>query len=153
MKLTATEQRVVELYSNGLKPREIANKLGISINTVYKALSKHRRLVESSPQAAEDPTPDEPSPELQHSYYAVVLPISAASVLYSFAPPQMPQASDISPLLKRLEDVLSRLERLLDGKQIVERPASAAGSGGGEEDAVPDFLRRNAWVKLLRGRS
>jgi len=47
VKLTATEQRVVELYNNGLRPRDIANRLGISINTVYKALSKYRRFSES----------------------------------------------------------------------------------------------------------
>lgn len=144
MKLTATEQRVVELYASGLRPREIANKLGISVNTVYKALSKHRKLTEPS-APVEDQTPQQ-----IHNYYAVVLPTPSMSVLYSFAPPQIPQA-DLLPLLKRLEDALSKLERLLEGKQVVERPTAVAETVPSGE--VPEFLKRNAWVKLLRGRS
>lgn len=147
VKLTATEQRVVELYASGLRPREIANKLGISVNTVYKALSKHRRLAEAEPQA-ESSANDQTIRQVH--YYAVVLPISSTPVLYNFAAPQAPQV-DLLPLIKRLEDALSRLEKLLEGKLVVERPAVVAeGAPGGE---LPDFLKKNAWVKLLRGRS
>ncbi|MGC9118296.1 MAG: hypothetical protein ACP5I3_04805 [Thermoproteus sp.] len=143
MKLTATEQRVVELYNSGLRPRDIANKLGISINTVYKALSKHRRL-------AEAPGPEDGEQRLSYNYYAVVMPMASSSVIYSFAPPQMPRVDGLEPLVKRLEYVLERLERLLDGKQIVEGKAAEAPESA---DGTPDFIRRNAWVKLLRGRS
>lgn len=46
IKLTKTELEVAKLYYEyGLKPREIAEKLKISINTVYKALSKYRNYV------------------------------------------------------------------------------------------------------------
>lgn len=42
-KLTKTEELAAKLYFNeGLKPKEIAQKLGISVNTVYKAISKYR---------------------------------------------------------------------------------------------------------------
>ncbi len=41
-----------KLYFNeGLKPKEIAQKLGISVNTVYKAISKYRAFAKNSDQA------------------------------------------------------------------------------------------------------
>ncbi len=41
--LTLTERKVIEEFSKGLRPKEIAQNLGISIRTVYKALYKYRR--------------------------------------------------------------------------------------------------------------
>ena len=147
MKLTATEQRVVELYNNGLRPRDIANRLGISINTVYKALSKYRRFSES-----QDGGDDEGGfPQQSYSYYAVVMPMPSSSLVYSFAAsPPTPRTDGLEPLVKRLEYVLERLEKLLDGRQIAEGKAVEAPVPA---EGAPDFIRRNAWVKLLRGRS
>ena len=147
VKLTATEQRVVELYNNGLRPRDIANRLGISINTVYKALSKYRRF--SEPQDGGD---DEGGiPQQSYSYYAVVMPMPSSSLVYSFAAsPPTPRTDGLEPLVKRLEYVLERLEKLLDGRQTAEGKAVEA---PGPAEGAPDFIRRNAWVKLLRGRS
>jgi len=147
VKLTATEQRVVELYNNGLRPRDIANRLGISINTVYKALSKYRRFSES-----QDGGDDEGGfPQQSYSYYAVVMPMPSSSLVYSFAAsPPTPRTDGLEPLVKRLEYVLERLEKLLDGGQTAEGKAVEA---PGPAEGAPDFIRRNAWVKLLRGRS
>lgn len=147
VKLTATEQRVVELYNNGLRPRDIANRLGISINTVYKALSKYRRFSES-----QDGGDDEGGfPQQSYSYYAVVMPMPSSSLVYSFAAsPPTPRTDGLEPLVKRLEYVLERLEKLLDGRQTAEGKAVEAPVPA---EGAPDFIRRNAWVKLLRGRS
>ncbi|MEZ0247927.1 MAG: sigma factor-like helix-turn-helix DNA-binding protein [Thermoproteus sp.] len=142
MRLTATEQRVVELYNNGLKPREIANRLGISINTVYKALSKHRRIAEVEEEVREDS-------RHQSSYYAVVLPIWNTPVVYNFAVQDMAQFEELSRLVKRLEDVLERLEKLVDGHSIEHKVAVE----GSKTAPAPDFIKQNAWVKLLRGKS
>jgi len=146
VKLTATEQRVVELYNNGLRPRDIANRLGISINTVYKALSKYRRFSES-----QDGDDEGGIPQQSYSYYAVVMPMPSSSLVYSFAAsPPTPRIDGLEPLVKRLEYVLERLEKLLDGRQTAEGKAVEA---PGPAEGAPDFIRRNAWVKLLRGRS
>jgi len=146
VKLTATEQRVVELYNNGLRPRDIANRLGISINTVYKALSKYRRFSES-----QDGDDEGGIPQQSYSYYAVVMPMPSSSLVYSFAAsPPTPRTDGLEPLVKRLEYVLERLEKLLDGRQTAEGKAVEAPEPA---EGAPDFIRRNAWVKLLRGRS
>ncbi|WP_054849775.1 sigma factor-like helix-turn-helix DNA-binding protein [Vulcanisaeta sp. JCM 14467] len=50
-KLTKTEELAAKLYFNeGLKPKEIAQKLGISVNTVYKAISKYRAFTKNMDQ-------------------------------------------------------------------------------------------------------
>jgi len=41
--LTATERRIVQEYLQGSEPKEISEKLGVSVRTVYKALYKYRR--------------------------------------------------------------------------------------------------------------
>jgi len=53
IKLSKTELEVGKLYfEQGLKPQEIAKRLNISINTVYKAISKYRNyLKETSKQS------------------------------------------------------------------------------------------------------
>ncbi|MFN7106018.1 MAG: helix-turn-helix transcriptional regulator, partial [Pyrobaculum sp.] len=51
VRLTKTEKKIAELYATGMRPREIAEHLGLSINTVYKALSKARRAAEASTEA------------------------------------------------------------------------------------------------------
>jgi transposase len=69
MRLTETERRVAEMYARGLRPREIAEKLGISINTVYKALSKARKLA----AIADKPEPRDP-PSLRFRNFGVYVP-------------------------------------------------------------------------------
>lgn len=41
--LTLTERKVISEFSKGLRPKEIATKLNISVRTVYKALYKYRK--------------------------------------------------------------------------------------------------------------
>lgn len=41
--LTVTEQRIVKEFLDGHEPKEISQKLGVSIRTVYKALYKYRK--------------------------------------------------------------------------------------------------------------
>ncbi|CCC82266.1 helix-turn-helix domain-containing protein [Thermoproteus tenax] len=156
MKLTATEQRIVQLYSEGLKPREIANRLGISINTVYKALSKHRRISELAQGISEEaqiPQGD--------AYYAVVTPIYSVSALYSYIPaPSLQYIDEIKSLIKRLEDILEKLEKLdvnaatqlYSKSPELHRNATDKVTDNAMAADGPDFLRQNVWVRLLRGR-
>ena len=44
LRLTSTEEKVIREYELGLKPKEIAAKLNISVKTVYKALWKYRKI-------------------------------------------------------------------------------------------------------------
>lgn len=155
VKLTQTEQRVVELYSAGLKPREIANRLGISVNTVYKALSKHRRISEASAEA--------PQSRPSAGYYAVVTPLYSSSVVYTavYAPqPSAAEYDELKALVKRLGDLLDKLEKLVGGGSSLGAPrrtpvsvgaSASAGPEDGDGSGLPDFIRRNIWVKVLRG--
>ncbi len=44
-RFTETEKRILKLYFDGLKPKEIASSIGCSVRTVYKAVYKYRRAV------------------------------------------------------------------------------------------------------------
>jgi len=152
VKLTDTERRVAELYSKGLRPREIAEALGISINTVYKALSKARRaysLAEEAPAS---------------------LPLSASfSVNVYLYPPASFQPVAVSSsgavaiydaydaIMKKLEKILS----LLEGRQEAPRrwpvreeprPQREEVRLGGDGH-MPEPLRRNVWISIIRNKA
>jgi len=155
VRLTETERRVAEMYSRGLKPREIAERLGISINTVYKALSKARRSME---------TVDMPSAET--SYYAfntsvytyptgpVVLPVSVVA-------DKAVVVQDLySVVLRKLDEILSLLKEVRRNGDVRERAPKAAQQSGvdslPEEDHdghMPEALRKNVWISLLRSKA
>ncbi|MFB6490216.1 MAG: helix-turn-helix domain-containing protein [Thermoproteus sp. AZ2] len=161
MRLTSTEQKVVDLYNSGLRPREIANRLGISINTVYKALSKYRRISEaeaSPPTTAPADGGDQGQGSNGPSYYAATVALYSSSVLYAHVPQPPVDYRELSALVKRLEDLLERLEKLIEGKPSVEATkrevaVAEAPSVADMGSDLPDFIRRNAWVKVLRGRA
>lgn len=161
MRLTATEQKVVDLYNSGLRPREIANRLGISINTVYKALSKYRRISEAEappPIAAPTDGGGQGQDSNGPSYYAATVALYSSSVLYAHVPQPPIDYQELSALVKRLEDLLERLERLIEGKPSVEATkrdvvVAEAPSIADAGSDLPEFIRRNAWVKVLRGRT
>ncbi len=48
-------------FNEGLKPKEIAQKLGISVNTVYKAISKYRAFVKNLDQPLPQSGNEQPS--------------------------------------------------------------------------------------------
>ena len=164
MRLTETERKVAELYARGLRPREIAERLGISINTVYKALSKARKLAAIA---------DKPSLETPHHYVFVtsVYTYSTSSVSSSVSVVADRAAVVVQDLygvvLRKLDEVLSLLKRQNKGSPDVA-PATArrdgtrphSGHNGsytpqveeGRNGHMPETLRKNIWVSLLRSK-
>jgi hypothetical protein len=159
MRLTETERKVAELYARGLRPREIAERLGISINTVYKALSKARKLAAIA---------DKPSPETPHHYVFVtsVYTYSTSSVSSSVSIVADRAAVVVQDLygvvLRKLDEVLSLLKRQNKGSPDVV-PATARrddthSHGGlplveeGRNGHIPETLKRNIWISLLRSK-
>jgi orotate phosphoribosyltransferase-like protein len=152
MRLTETERRVAEMYARGLRPREIAERLGISINTVYKALSKARKAAEIV---------DTPSLETPHHYVFVtsVYTYSTSPVSSSVSIVADRAAVVVQDLygvvLSKLDEVLSLLKRQNKGSPDAV-PATARQDGTHvEEDRnghMPEALRRNIWISLLRNK-
>jgi transcriptional regulator with XRE-family HTH domain len=164
MRLTETERKVAELYARGLRPREIAERLGISINTVYKALSKARKLAAIA---------DKPSLETPHHYVFVtsVYMYSTSSVFSSVSIVADRAAVVVQDLygvvLRKLDEVLSLLKRQNKGSPDVA-PATArrddahSHSGHnvsytplveeGRNGHMPEALKRNIWISLLRSK-
>ncbi len=164
MKLTETERKVAEMYASGLKPREIAERLGISINTVYKALSKARKVMAMT-NAQDLETP--------HRYVFVtsVYTYSTSPVSSSVSIVADRAAVVVQDLygvvLRKLDEVLSLLKRQNKGPPDVA-PATArrdvthshGGHNGnytplveeGRNDHMPEALRKNIWVSLLRSK-
>jgi DNA-binding CsgD family transcriptional regulator len=160
VRLSATERKVAELYSAGLRPREIANALGISINTVYKALSKARRalgaLERPSLQLARSYTISVPAPPSKFTPLRLAL-----SLYYNGAPALGGQpAAGAAALPEELNRVLERLERVILQLCQAQRrageapPRREAPSGGDDGDGrLPPLLRKNVWVALLRSKA
>jgi hypothetical protein len=163
MRLTETERKVAELYARGLRPREIAERLGISINTVYKALSKARKLAAVA---------DKPSPETPHHYVFVTsvytYPTSSVSSSVSIVANGAVVVQDLyGVVLRKLDEVLSLLKRQNKGSLDVA-PATArrddthSHSGHnvsytplaeeGRNGHMPEALKRNIWISLLRSK-
>ena len=154
MKLTQTEVRIVEMYRRGARPREIAEALGVSINTVYKALSKARRgLGDVEPR--EDGATTEAKPTLTSAQMgvaqvvlAVNAEISVASARQSADPCQQTLAELLSAM-RRLEGELAELRRLV---LSLAKPAQLPAQERPQLGRVPEFLMSNLWVDVLRSR-
>lgn len=148
VKLTQTERRVVEQYSKGLRPREIAEQLGISINTVYKALSKARKSKVLSEM-----------PDLQYYVFTsqVYMYNTAPAAVYPrvVASAVLPVEEAYSAVVKKLDEIISLLKNERPAiKGVVEKRREEAfraeENGNGH---VPDALRKNVWISLLRSKA
>jgi Bacterial regulatory proteins, luxR family. len=161
MRLTETERRVAEMYARGLRPREIAERLGISINTVYKALSKARKAAEIV---------GTPSLETPHHYVFVtsVYTYSTSPVSSSVSIVADSAAVVVQDLygvvLRKLDEVLSLLKEKRQNKGSLDvAPGTARrddtnSHGGlplveeGHNGHMPEALRKNVWISLLRSK-
>jgi hypothetical protein len=155
VRLTETERRVAEMYSRGLRPREIAEKLGISINTVYKALSKARRYME---------VVEAPSAGTSH-YYA----FNASVYTYPTGPVASPMSVVVDKavvvqdlygaVLRKLDEILSLLKeerRNGDAKEGAPGAAQQIDAGAPPKEDhdghMPEALKKNVWISLLRSK-
>jgi hypothetical protein len=161
MRLTETERRVAELYARGLRPREIAERLGISINTVYKALSKARKLAAIA---------DKPSPETPHHYVFVTSVYTYSTSPVSSSVSVVADGATVvvqdlyGAILRKLDEVLSLLKEKRQSKSPLDAvpvtaqrddASSRSGSPLLEEDRnghMPEALKRNIWISLLRSK-
>ncbi|MEZ0319466.1 MAG: helix-turn-helix transcriptional regulator [Pyrobaculum sp.] len=155
VRLTDTERKVAELYSKGIRPREIAERLGISINTVYKALSKARKAG------------DVVEEQLVASHFTFAMPLYS----YAFQAQQHVEVNsrvvvvyEHDAVLKKLDEIISLLkaqrpdlktQRMPETRGEGSRPREVKDvetpvNGDGR---LPDVLKRNVWVGIIRSRT
>jgi predicted DNA-binding transcriptional regulator AlpA len=154
MRLTETERKVAEMYARGLRPREIAERLGISINTVYKALSKARKVVAIA---------DTPSPETPHHYVFVTSVYTYSTSLVPFSVSIVADRAAVvvqdlyGVVLRKLDEVISLLKEKRQNKYSLDAVPGTTQQDGAhvEEDRnghMPEALRKNVWISLLRSK-
>lgn len=153
VRLTETERKVAELYAKGMRPREIADRLGISINTVYKALSKARKTMEAE------------SPPAAPHYYAFTTVVYVYPSLQQTLRISLTAAGTVSMhdiydvVLKKLDEILTLLKGSRQTRRLSEPKAGAEGNGHSDgkyvpkDDHMPEALRRNVWISLLRSKA
>ena len=159
MKLTQTEMRIVEMYRRGARPREIAEILGVSINTVYKALSKARRVLgdveprgNGAPEAR--PVPIHATPVgVSQVVLAVNAEVNVSAGTHQstrqLADPCQQVAAELLSAIRRLEGELAELKKMVAS---LSRPAQAPVQERQQPGRVPEFLMSNLWVDVLRSR-
>ena len=162
VKLSRTEVTVGELYfKQGLKPREIAQRLGISINTVYKAISKYKSAMANNGGEAEDLR--QGNTHIQQ-WPTQTAPMVNVVFTFSVAIPQsqhvdyMPQyLNKIEPMLKELIDEVRLIKsELREVKELMSKAPLNAGKNMIEvleqPPGLPSFVRDNIWVDIIRSR-
>lgn len=162
-KLTKTEELAARLYFNDkLKPKEIAQKLGISVNTVYKAISKYRALLKNVEQ---DGTVEDNGNNTEFNNNEILSPSSySINLSVIMGQPIQPLINEATPtndinvitelreLRKLIEELLVRISRLetLNCKSNSYISTNNTGETKISEEPLPEFLRDNPWIDVLR---
>jgi len=171
-KLTKTEELAAKLYFNdGLKPKEIAQKLGISVNTVYKAISKYRAFTMKNGEqtvsqmyndyGTTNPKAEDNSYSSNSDYGNYIFNVKL-SIITNYAPDSsLNNYSDLiyqGELMKELKALKELISKLIDKVEELERRSNincqnniqTRDEQSDNEYLVPDFIRDNPWVDVLR---
>ncbi|ADY00414.1 bacterio-opsin activator, HTH domain protein [Vulcanisaeta moutnovskia 768-28] len=176
-KLTKTEEFAAKLYFNeGLKPKEIAQKLGISVNTVYKAISKYRAFAKSLDQASAQLNDDKQiNTQVDNNAYALNNYSSVFNVSLSIitGSPIQPLKNDYSyesayqgELIKELKSLRELIGKLIEKVEELEKRGvnncssnsvrdqgsitNNANNGQLNTDSLPEFIRDNPWIDVIK---
>jgi len=178
IRLTDTEKAIVKEYLNGLSPREIAEKLKVSIKTVYKALSKYRKLqrekgLRTQTQVAATSTPSTVTAEASISEEALLKVLAKIlaeafkeiqtkpSITVEKPTAQPANAELLSALIKEIANLAEQIKELNKNLRslrymikISELPTreEIVASYTPEEETLPSYLRENPWIEVLRKR-
>ncbi|GGP20261.1 hypothetical protein GCM10007981_07620 [Thermocladium modestius] len=164
-KLSKTELTVGDMYfKQGMKPREIAERLGISVNTVYKAISKYKAVhgeQQAEPETqVEQRVPSVNADDVKPAHYTITFTISTQ---YQPQLHMIQEKCDDQLQVELLLKLASSLDALSSKVSELERKImdviSQRGTGDGVSQAVgidstsaPDFVRDNVWVDVIRSK-
>ncbi len=169
-KLSKTEELAAKLYFNeGLKPKEIAQKLGISVNTVYKAISKYRAFAKNvdqesnGDQAINNALGKDNMDVLFPENYVFNVKLSIITTqplsLKNNEPPEGMYQGELINEIRALRELVSKLvEKVeeLERRSICVHGStddydhSNKGNTTQSDHSVPDFLRDNPWVDVIK---
>ncbi len=180
-KLTKTEELAAKLYFNeGLKPKEISQKLGISVNTVYKAISKYRAFVKNLDQSSPQSDNEQPSNDLSqsmdnkyslnaYSVFNVRFSIITNSPLPIISNANTNDTIERNEVVKELRELRELLGKLISKVEEIEKRDSCVPSMESNHDKedeyehnkpingtaqdnylLPDFIRDNPWVDVIK---
>ena len=122
-KFSETEKKIIEEYIKGLKPREIARKLKVSVRTVYKATWKYRKSTKAIGSGT--------SSKERHDLYDKKL-------------------DTIIMLLEKIEEELTHLNNSVNALSVGFSLKSFKDTEKRED--LPSFLKDNPWIEVLRMR-
>ena len=148
-RLTVTERRIVEYFAkHGGSAREIADALGVSERTVYKALYRYRRIARSL------------GVDASGFYFRNRGEVAASPVSRGKAGEEGEVVALLRRILLELERLNRNVERLCGGGRSVggrvaervervEEAVSVAAEGGA---GLPSFANGNPWLGVLSRR-
>ncbi|GAB6946408.1 sigma factor-like helix-turn-helix DNA-binding protein [Vulcanisaeta sp. JCM 16161] len=176
-KLTKTEELAAKLYFNeGLKPKEIAQKLGISVNTVYKAISKYRAFTKNTDQLSNQLNDDKQLNKVDTqvgnnpyllSNYGNVFNVSLSIIIgISESQPNnnyLYESAYQGELVKELKSLKELIGKLIEKVEELEKrskdsciPTSIKGQSSitnyeqPSNDSLPEFIRDNPWIDVIK---
>mgnify|MGYP001626345354 CR=1 FL=1 len=165
-KLSRTEMMVGEMYfRQGMKPRDIADKLGISVNTVYKAISKYKAVygdkwVEEQEEPASPASStvneqiSESKPPLTITFTVTTQYSPSPQVIQEKCDDQLQvelllkMAASINELFLKINELSRKIEQIMQQPIKKEQePISSTVSGD-----APEFIRDNVWIDVIRSK-
>jgi len=164
-KLSKTEMMVGEMhFKQGMKPRDIADKLGISVNTVYKAISKYK-AVYGDKWVEEEEEPSPPAPSTVNEPISDKPPLTITfTVTTQYSPsPQVIQekcddqlqvelllkmAASINELFLKINELSRKIEQIM--QQPIRKEQESISNTVGE--GAPEFIRDNVWIDVIRSK-
>jgi len=166
----------VKEYLNGLTPREIAEKLKVSIKTVYKALSKYRKIQREKSSQAQSrvvatavPTATEVSiseeallkvlakilaeafKEMQTKPSVVAEKSAAHAISAELLSALIKEIANLAEQIKELNRNLRSLRYIIKISELPTREEIVVGCTP-EEETLPSYLKENPWIEVLRKR-
>ncbi len=170
-KLTKTELAVGDLYyRQGLKPREIAQRLGISINTVYKALSKYRAYSRDNTDSVEKV---QESTKIDNANTQQSFGVASINLSFTVSINQQPsigylELSNVNEVLNSLmseiklikDNYTQLINIMMDLKKLIANINTSNCSNehhsepnDGQRDLnLPSFVKDNVWVDIIRSK-
>jgi len=169
MKFSETEKQIINYYLKGMRPKEIAELLGCSVRTVYKATYKYRRWLRNTQQLSTSPTITRSKfPEIANtnsdilaSSHAHFIAIPSAEV-YELVNYLRELVTLIKDLSKSISELNLNIERLYDSlakshlanfEETEVTYLSGAPLTYHDNDPLPSYLKDNPWIDILSKRN